>query len=354
MRLTWFGPNMGYPPFDSIDPAVVGRAGFNCVVLNLTDHPSLPNYVLRCKAAGMAVVGRVVSGSLDRFPNPRTAARYYARMGPSVVTLGNEIDGHPDVNNDGSWFQSQAEWAAMRVPFVEEFEGVCSLYGPGTVTDTVPGEADELDLFPLQGLTGLDNHSYAQWPNTIMGLFGRFDRFDAQYGFTGRFCSEFGWPDADPAARGQYIVDMVRAVETGNEARIAAGKTPIVAMLPYCWDRDQHSAPFYLNHPRAIERIQMLGYGPGVVPPIIVPGDGDIGQGFRTWQAREPDLLGDFDEPIEWGPVLNFSQIKTTQGLLSWVDPKEAEATLTYYDWTTGDRYVWRESWPASQRVTRT
>lgn len=76
---------------------------------------------------------------------------------------------------------------------------------------------------------------------------------------------------------------------------------------------------------------------------------GGIGPGFLAWQALEPDLVGQFSEADEFGPVDGFSQIQTTNGVLSWAHLYDDQRVLTFLNRLTGERRYWVESWPASR-----
>lgn len=92
--------------------------------------------------------------------------------------------------------------------------------------------------------------------------------------------------------------------------------------------------------------------GPLVLAPPAVPGDGDIGPGFRTWQAREPQIVGQFAEVKEDGPWPGVSAIRTKNpsGWLFWANTVDSGPVLCYFG-DSGVRRRWREDWPKSEEV---
>jgi len=269
--MKYFGVNVGHDPvYRAKDIALVG---FNSIRIVLQRHVYLRPYIEECHEAGLAVLGIITGESFDFREQGRQmtideAAVYYAGTYAAdergrnldLLNIGNETDGQEGVNTDGSWTISADHFNRMKTAFVREFRarnpGIL-LCGVGTVT----GQPDRLDGYNLNGLDTLDNHAYAQWPETVGGMLGNYDRFGLP-----RIVSEFGWPDSDAAARGRYIRDMARALD-------ALG---VVGAWVYCWSLNQHVQPFGVVDRRggftaAIPFIQELGYGPGAVTSPIVP-----------------------------------------------------------------------------------
>lgn len=86
--------------------------------------------------------------------------------------------------------------------------------------------------------------------------------------------------------------------------------------------------------------------------PVVISGDGEIGQGFRTWQAREPELIGEFMEPREFGPWPGQSAIRTSRGWLFWQHLLTVGPCLSFFS-DRGGRFRWSEDWPQSQEIAQ-
>jgi hypothetical protein len=290
-RLKWFGPNVGYDPV--FDPVRIGQAGFNSLAIVVTKEIPLHAYVDRCSAAGITICGTIAGGSLDGFANASEAAEFYFKNYPEIAvwTILNEADGVRDVHQDGSWILDDDVASGILQAFRAAFPIKTPLYGVGTVTGDPAyfNDPDGPGVLDLSGYDGVDNHAYAQWPQTVWNMLRNYDFIDARFEMTSRVIREFGWPHPDPAMRGQYVRDMVRAIEQGNDRRLAEGLSTVDGMWVYCWDAIQHTSPFFVNDPNCLRYIQELGYGPDVVPepgptpPEPLPPEPEPTPGPRPW-----------------------------------------------------------------------
>lgn len=328
--MEYFGVNVGHDPV--YRPADIARAGFSAVRIVLQPHVDLLGYVDECHMNGVAVLGQTARESFKvwaeggRVMSYEEGAEFYTERYGHLDAWGilNEADGDPNVNTDGSWCVSQDEANHVLRAFVPRIRALGSsarIYAVGTVT----GQPDYVAGIDLAGINALDNHAYAQWPDTVAGMLGNYGRFGAP-----QVCTEFGWPHPDPATRGRYIRDMARAMEAYG----------LRAAFVYCWDLAQHPSPFgVVDHgkfTKAVPPIQELGYAPqqGGQP---VP---HFQLGFKDWHDRMPDLIGDPLED-EWGPTMNISQQRTSTGLLTWADIHGVGSVLSFYSLKDGARWLW-------------
>lgn len=275
-RLEWFGVNIGHDPV--YDPKLIAKAGFNAIRIVAQPHIDLREYNKRCHAEGVKVKACFPSESFNRWPGPTKipypeAADFYVTHYAAgtdgdfdVWGLGNECDGTDGVNKESSVLPAD-QFNALADAFLDRLPSAANVYAIGTVT----GDPKRLAGYDLSRFDGLDNHAYAQWPNTVNAMLAGYNQYDAQFGLKTRIVSEFGWPSPDAAQRGQYIRDMARVFENNPKVR---------GVWVYCWELSQHQEPFGLTtgggtkFTAAIPYIQELGYSPtaGSIPvPAPIP-----------------------------------------------------------------------------------
>jgi hypothetical protein len=288
MRLDWLGVNVGYDPVYS--PGQIAAAGFNSLAIVAMKQTDLTGYVRDCERVGVVPCLCIAGGSLDGFASVEEAAAHYASRYPTVRvwTLLNEADGQREVHDDGSWVMDDDEASRILRVFTRRFPRDVHLYAIGTVTGQPSyfNDPDGPGVLDLAGCDGLDNHAYAQWPNTVWSMLGNYDAIDARFGLRERVIREFGWPHPDPAERGKYIAGMVRAIEDGNDQRQREGKSVVRGMWVYCWADEQHVKPFHVNDPACLAHVRTLAYAPGSTPspPVFNPNPHDfwIGTGLTA------------------------------------------------------------------------
>lgn len=256
-RLRYFGVNLGH--YQHEDPAKLRAAGFNALrIPAMPDDQDLPAYLDACRQAGVA--GGVVfsNETLAPFPSYQAAARYFRRWlreHAALYFLGNESDAGPE-SAESSRLSAEA-WNRLADAFRPALAGE-----PVYVIGTVTGDPNRLAGYNLAGFTGLDNHAYAQTPETVGAMLAGYDPLCAQFGLRERIVSEYGWPHPDPDLRGRYLAAMARAFEGLG----------LVGAFVYCWDLAQHPQPFgVMDHGQptaAVPHLQALGYGdPPPAPP---------------------------------------------------------------------------------------
>ncbi len=372
MKLKWFGVNVGHDPV--YDPVIIGSAGFNSIRIVGQRHVYLPPYIDQCHRTGVSVAMVLTYGESmalleqNRRMTAQEAAEYYANTyvkredgrNVDVWLIGNESNGHHGSNPESS-VMSPEEWNDWAWYFVQAIRAKwddAPIYAVGTVT----GDPDRVAEYRFHGFTGMDNHAYAQWPESVGGMLHNYDRYDAQYDFTGRILSEIGWPHSDPARRGTYIRDMVRVLE-GWESEFGVF---CEGVWVYCWELRQHWQPFAVGTKDGVPLLEAwgpikeLGYSPAAP---VMPDDGidwsRIGPGFKRWIQLEPGIVGLPAEGEEHGAPGAISSLGTTKGQLFWIGQRarkpeygsDIDAVLFFKDSTTQEFYRFKENWERSEKL---
>lgn len=327
-KMQWFGVNVGHDPV--YHPADIAAAGFNSLRIVGQRHVYLRDYFGECQTYRVQPAMVICNESFafdGRNMTPTEAAEYYAGTyagrddgrGVAVWMIGNETNGDAKVNPESGVLTADAfnEMARAFIAAIRARDEAVPIYAVGTVT----GDPNRLEGYDFTGFTGLDNHGYAQWPETVQGMLGNYDRFDSQYGLQSRICSEFGWPDPSASARGQYVANMVQSFENLG----------LAGAWVYCWELAQHAQSFGIGSQygrpleEALQFIRPLGYNgaQSVEPPVIVPDPPQTVLQFQRGFARLAvalgvDVVGQPTHP-EFFPAPAICWQKTTTGLMSWV-----------------------------------
>lgn len=310
--LDCFAVQVGHHP--KFDLTKIGQA-FNGVKWVLMQDWDNASYADKVRAAGLKAWGIVARESVGGL-SYEEAAKLYSPLNLDYITVGNESDGNPDVNYE-SWCMPPTDCAALLDAFAHNWppNSITNLCAIGTVAGDGAYVKNPVIADALPSYDFLDNHAYAQWPNTVGDMLDNYHTAGLP-----QVVGEFGWDSPnDPAGRGKYVRDMVRTFESLG----------IAAASVYCWDKSQ-GGQFYVNDPKALPFIKELGYraAQSVDPPHFV-------LGFKEAHDANPALVGD---PLEneWGAVEGISQQFTTTGLLTWArDP----GIITFY--RLADRSRW-------------
>lgn len=360
-RLQWFGVNVGHDPV--YHPSDIAQAGFNSIRIVGQRHVYLRDYFGECQTYDIQPAMVICNESFNFDGRRMTwteAAEYYAGTyagrddgrGVACWMIGNETDGVQGENPESGLMVVNEfnEMARAFISAIRARDEAVPIYAVGTVT----GDPGRIDGYDFTGFTGLDNHAYAQWPESVQGMLGNYDRYDEQFGLTSRICSEFGWPSPDPAQRGQYVANMARSFESIG----------LAGAWVYCWELAQHAQPFGIGSrfgqplEEALQFIRPLGYTPGTQvavepptslpePPVQPPAEPapEFVLGFNKWATLEPTLIGSA-LANERNVAPEWQTQPTSNGILSWVGGKGHA-----FVGRDGSVYLWQEDWGKSVRI---
>ncbi len=343
-RLQFFGPNVGHDPV--YHPSDIASAGFNSLRIVGQRHVYLRDYFGECQTYGIEPAMVICNESFNfdgrRMTYPE-AAEYYAGTyagrddgrGVACWMIGNETDGVAGENPE-SGLMAVDEFNEMARAFLQSIRArdeAVPIYAVGTVT----GDPNRLEGYDFTGFTGLDNHAYAQWPESVGGMLGNYDRFDERYGLTSRICSEFGWPDGSPSNRGQYVAGMAAAFETLG----------LAGAWVYCWELAQHAQPFGIGSrfgqplEEALQYIRPLGYTPGAQAPVepaeplpeppVQPAY-VFAQGFLRMADRLGTEIVGQAAGKQWFPSPGVAFQQTTAGRLRWIGPRWLDSMVDEHE----------------------
>ena len=174
------------------------------------------------KDCGFSLLGVVARESIPTGWTYRKAAAYYSGYPLDAIEVGNE----PDLRSPSSWTMPPNKFQKLLGAFDAHVDPYTSLVSGGLAS----GNPHYLDAINLSGYSATGIHPYGKRPSVESDAYGPGllpDLLASYASYRPLWVTEFGspqrdwvWPDDpnvvyDEVGRGQYLVDMVNALD-GN------------------------------------------------------------------------------------------------------------------------------------------